>query len=254
MKTIGLFLLSVVAAVAQDLAPDSIANHVANYTVTGATGGAASFTSLFTPGQSFRLSGSGSPLGEQMSYTWTKTTATTVTLVESDNTRTNTTALTFTAPLAATFRTTSSATTTAIVGTVTFAPFPQPGAPLLNISTRVNLPANQVLNPGFVVGGTVSRRVLVRAVGPTLGTAFGVPGSMADPSLVVFRGQTQIATNNDWGGGATLIAAFASVGAFALPVASLDAALLLTLTPGSYTAQVRGTGAGEVIVEVYFVD
>jgi hypothetical protein len=250
MKTIVLFLLSVVTAVAQDLAPDLIANHVANYNVTGA----ASFTSLFTPAQSFRLSSSGSPLGEPMSYTWTRTTATTVTLVETDNARTNTTALIFTTPLTATFRTTSSATTTAMVGTVTFAAFPQPGAPLLNISTRVVLPANAVLNPGFVVGGTVSRRVLVRAVGPTLGTAFGVPGSMADPSLTVFRGQTQIATNNDWGGGAALIAAFSSVGAFALPVASLDAAVLLTLTPGNYTAQVRGTAAGDVLVEVYFVD
>ena len=40
----------------------------------------------------------------------------------------------------------------------------------------------------------------------------------------------------------------------ALPVASLDAALVLTLTPGPYTAQVTGTGAGQVIVEVCFVD
>lgn len=77
---------------------------------------------------------------------------------------------------------------------------------------------------------------------------------MADPSVTVFRGQTQIAANNDWGGGATLTAVFASVGAFALPVASLDAALVLTLAPGDYTAQIKGTGAGEVIVEVYFVD
>jgi hypothetical protein len=254
MKNLVLFLVSVVAAVAQELAPESIANHVANYTLTGAAGGAASFTGLFTPGQSFRLSGSGEPLGEPMTYIWTKTTATTATLVETDGTRTNTTALTFTAARTATFRTTSSATTTALTGTVVFAPFPQPGAPLINISTRVILGAGQVLNPGFVVGGTITRRVLVRAVGPTLGTAFAVPGSMADPSLTVFRGQTQIAANNDWGGGAALSAVFASVGAFALPVASLDAALLLTLTPGNYTAQVRGTGAGEVIVEVYFVD
>jgi hypothetical protein len=39
-----------------------------------------------------------------------------------------------------------------------------------------------------------------------------------------------------------------------LPVASLDAAVLPSLTPGNYSAQVRGTTAGEVIVEVYFVD
>lgn len=42
-------------------------------------------------------------------------------------------------------------------------------------------------------------------------------------------------------------------GAFALPAASRDAALVLRLNPGSYTAQVVG-GAGEVLVEVYFID
>lgn len=254
MKLLLLLLASAIAAVAQEPAPDAIANHVANYTLTGSAGGTASFTTLFTPGQSFRLSGTGSPLGEGMTYTWEKTGPSTATLVERLGTRTDTTAVTFTGPLTGTFRTTSSATTAALVGTVVFSAFPQPGAPLVNISTRAALAAGQVLTPGFVVGGTQPRRVLVRAVGPTLGTAFGVPGSMADPSLAVFRGQTQIAANNDWGGGAALTALFASVGAFVLPVASLDAAVVLTLTPGNYTAQVRGTGAGEVIVEVYFVD
>lgn len=249
-KTLPLFLMSVVAACAQEFAPESIANHVANYTLTGA----ASFTTLFTPGQSFRLAASGAPLGDAMTYTWSKTTATTATLVETDGTRTNTTALTFTAPLTATFRTTSSATTNAVVGSVAFAAFPQPTAPLVNLATRATLAANQILTPAFVVGGTVPRRVLIRAVGPTLGTAFNVPGAMADPSLTVLRGQTQVGANNDWGGGAQLTAVFTSVGAFALPVSSLDAAVVLTLTPGAYTAQVRGTGAGEVLVEVYFVD
>ena len=51
-----------------------------------------------------------------------------------------------------------------------------------------------------------------------------------------------------------LAATFAAVSAFALPLDSLDAALVLTLAPGPYTARVNGTGAGEVIVEVYFVD
>ena len=254
MKTLVLFLISVGTLLAQEFAPESIANHVANYAVTGSAGGSASFTSLFTPAQSFRVSTSGTPISEPMAYTWTKTTATTATLVETDGTRTNTTAVTFTGPLTGTFRATSSTTTAALTGTVTLASIPQPGPPLINISTRANLAANQVLSPGFVVGGTISRRVLIRAVGPTLGTAFNVPGSMADPSLAVFRGQTQIAANNDWGGGSALATIFSSVGAFALPVASLDAALVLTLAPGNYTAQVRGTAAGEVIVEVYFVD
>lgn len=255
MKLPLLFLASAALLCAQDFAPESIANHAVNYSTPSAIGGASTVNSgLFTAAQSFRFSTSGAPLTDPMSFTWTKTGATTATLVETDSARTLTTALTFTAPLTASFRTTSTTSTVAQIGTATFSPIPQPGPPLVNISTRAALTAGQVLNAGFVVGGTVPRRVLVRAVGPTLGTAFNVPGSMADPSLTIFRVTTQIGANNDWGGSAALISTFTSVGAFGLPVSSLDAALVMTLAPGPYTAQVRGTGAGEVIAEVYFVD
>lgn len=122
-------------------------------------------------------------------------------------------------------------------------------APLMNISARAVLAAGQVLTPGFVIGGTEPRRVLIRAVGPGL-AALGVPGTMENPSLSVFSGQTQIAANDDWD--SKLAPIFSGVGAFTL--ASRDAALLLTLAPGSYTAQVRGDGAGDVLLEIYFVD
>jgi hypothetical protein len=61
--------------------------------------------------------------------------------------------------------------------------------------------------------------------------------------------------NDNWGGTPALTAAFAAVGAFVLPPASKDAALLATLAPGDYTAQVAGTGNtnGLVLVEVYEV-
>jgi len=64
-----------------------------------------------------------------------------------------------------------------------------------------------------------------------------------------------INSNDNWGGGAALVAAFASVGAFGLDAASRDAALLLSLTPGSYTAEVgaAGSGSGTALVEVYEV-
>ena len=244
-------LTTALIAVAQDLAPLAFDKQAANFVVTSVP--ASSFTVIYTAGQSFRLSPSGAPVGTVQTFAWQKTSPTTATLTETLGTQTTTTAITFTSASTATFRTTSSATIGADTGTVTFGSFAQP-APLLNISTRAVLAAGQVLNPGFVVGGLISRRVLVRAVGPTLGTAFGVQGSMADPSLIVFRGATQIADNNNWGGAADLAVVFAAVGAFALPVASLDAAVLLTLAPGNYTAQVRGTAAGDVLVEVYFVD
>ncbi|MBC7367159.1 MAG: hypothetical protein H7343_10185 [Undibacterium sp.] len=133
------------------------------------------------------------------------------------------------------------------------APAVAPVAPLQNISTRAQLAPGGSLNPGFVIGGSLPRRVLVRAVGPGL-TPFGVTGVMANPTLAIFSGQTQIATNDDHAGATAAVAA--AVGAFALPQTSRDAALVLTLAPGSYTALIRG-GAGEggdVLAEIYFVN
>jgi hypothetical protein len=106
---------------------------------------------------------------------------------------------------------------------------------------------------GFVIGGATPRKVLVRAIGPTL-ASFGVGGVVADPRLALFTGQTQIAANDNWGGDAALSAAFVQVGAFALAADSKDAAILVTLDPGSYTAQVSGVGGtGVALVEVYEV-
>ena len=131
-----------------------------------------------------------------------------------------------------------------------------PPAPLMNLSTRVALGAGGVLNPGFVIGGSASRRVLIRAIGPGL-AAFGVTGVMANPKLTVFSGALEAGANDDWGGDAQLNATFIAVGAFGLPSASRDAALVLTLAPGAYTVAVRGATpaeAGEVLFEVYFVE
>jgi hypothetical protein len=129
-------------------------------------------------------------------------------------------------------------------------------APLMNLSTRATLVAGGVLNPGFVIGGTSPRRVLIRAIGPGL-VAFGVSGTLPNPTLAVFNGALQVAANNGWGGGAELNGTFVAVGAFGLASASKDAALLLTLSPGAYTATIRGATAnetGEVLLEVYFVE
>jgi hypothetical protein len=62
-------------------------------------------------------------------------------------------------------------------------------------------------------------------------------------------------TNDNWGGGSALATAFGNVGAFALGATSRDAALLVTLQPGNYTAQVSGVNgtAGRAQVEVYEV-
>ncbi|MBL9186968.1 MAG: PQQ-binding-like beta-propeller repeat protein [Opitutaceae bacterium] len=132
---------------------------------------------------------------------------------------------------------------------------------LINVSarTQVGTGAN-ILIAGFVVGGTGTKQVLVRAIGPTL-AAFGVPGTLADPRLQLFSGPTQIQENDNWGASpnaAQIATVSASVGAFPLALESRDAVLLLTLQPGSYTAQVSGLGSaavntGVAIVEVYEV-
>ncbi|MBI5769878.1 MAG: right-handed parallel beta-helix repeat-containing protein [Verrucomicrobia bacterium] len=125
---------------------------------------------------------------------------------------------------------------------------------LINVSVLKQISAGGSLTAGFVIAGSGSRQVLVRAVGPALSAApFSVSGAMADPQIALFNGPAQITANDNWGGGAGLASAFSAVGAFALPAGSRDAALLSGLGPGNYTAQVTGAaGAGGwVLVEVY---
>lgn len=126
---------------------------------------------------------------------------------------------------------------------------------LLNVSVLKTIPAGAVLTAGFVIRGNTTKTILLRAVGPTLST-FNVGGPMADPKLTVYRGDgTVVATNDNWNGTAALKSAFGLVGAFGLDGTTKDAALLLNLAPGSYTAEATSTNpaAGAAIVEVYEV-
>jgi hypothetical protein len=123
---------------------------------------------------------------------------------------------------------------------------------LVNVSVLKQLGSGVTV--GFVLAGAAARTVLIRAVGPTLGTApFNLGGVATDPQLALYTGATHTAENNDWGGTASLSAAFAQAGAFAFPAGSRDAALIATLAPGNYSVQVSSVGAtaGIVLVEVY---
>ena len=130
---------------------------------------------------------------------------------------------------------------------------------LINLSVLKQINVGEILTAGFVIAGSATKNVLIRAVGPALGGApFNIPGVMADPQLVLYQSGVvaPLTSNNDWGGGTALATAFASVGAFAFSNAtSKDAALLVTLQPGNYTAQVTGVNgsAGLALVEVYEV-
>ncbi len=143
-----------------------------------------------------------------------------------------------------------------------------------NISTRgVTNGGNQILIGGFVVANPTgapanqTRQMLIRVVGPTLTAApFNFTGALGNPQLEVFNAAGQsILTNDNWGtqnanaaANTTAVQALTQattrVGAFSLVQGSQDAAILATLTPGSYTVQARGPAAnssGVVLIEVY---
>jgi RHS repeat-associated protein len=130
---------------------------------------------------------------------------------------------------------------------------------LVNISNRGGVGTGpNIMIPGFVLNGTGTKQVLVRAIGPTLGD-FGVQGVLEDPELSVVSGGTEIDANDNWGeasNAAELAAAATRVGAFPLEATSGDAATLLDLDPGSYTVKVSGvaSGTGVALVEVYDAD
>jgi hypothetical protein len=129
------------------------------------------------------------------------------------------------------------------------------GARAVNFSFRAQVAnGSAVLTAGFVVTGDNLKRVLIRAIGPTL-ASFNVGTPIPDPVLTIFAGTLSIAQNQQWGGQAALSSTFTDVGAFALPSASADSAVVLNLPPGDYTALVTSaSGAtGLTMIEIYEV-
>jgi hypothetical protein len=135
-------------------------------------------------------------------------------------------------------------------------------AEVINISTRGEIGTqSDVLIAGFVINGSVPKRVLIRGIGPTLGD-FNVPGTIVDPKLELFAARNgaqapPFVINNDWqdDDGPAIAAAGAVTGGFPLADGSADAAILIWLEPGTYTAKVSGNdgGTGVGLVEVYEV-
>jgi sugar lactone lactonase YvrE len=125
-----------------------------------------------------------------------------------------------------------------------------------NISTRARVDTgSNIAIAGFVISGTESKPVLIRAIGPTL-AAFGITSALGNPKLELFRGSTSIATNTVWATGgntAAVVAATTQAGGFPLAAASADSVIFTTLPPGNYTAQVSAASgaAGVALIEVY---
>jgi hypothetical protein len=135
-------------------------------------------------------------------------------------------------------------------------PTPSPGperSQPLNISTRLRVETDQnVMIGGFIINGSASKQVIIRAIGPSL-AQFGVTGVLADPVLELHGAQGALITTNDnWQSAnkqAIIDAGFA-------PQDNLESAILTTLAPGSYTAIVSGKNgtSGVGLVEVYDLD
>jgi hypothetical protein len=148
-------------------------------------------------------------------------------------------------------------------------------AALGNISTRSRvLTGDNVMIGGFIIDGLAPLRVLVRSRGPSMGGApFFVPGTLGNPLLRLFSGQTVIAENDNWQATLTCFG-FVCEGAAEIvntgldpcqpnpgqagppPNCALESAIIITLPPGPYTGIVSGAdgGTGVGLVEVFEVD
>jgi hypothetical protein len=123
-------------------------------------------------------------------------------------------------------------------------------AEVANISTRGEVRSgDEVMIGGFILGGGSSRRMLVRALGPSL-TSGGVSGTLSDPVLDLYDSQgARLTSNDNWRSDQEQ----EINGTGIAPEDHREAATLQTLPPGAYTAVVRGAGetTGVALVEVY---
>ena len=120
----------------------------------------------------------------------------------------------------------------------------------LDISTRLHVETGQHVGiAGFIISGSTSKKIIVRALGPTL-AQFGVPGVLQDPVLELYDASNNLIAFDDNWKDAQQSEVQASGYA---PGADHEAAIVLTLAPGNYTAVVRGANAtiGTALLEVH---
>lgn len=125
-----------------------------------------------------------------------------------------------------------------------------PAAKVLNVSTRLQVGSgDQALICGFIVTGPFPKRVIVRAVGPSL-TQAGVTGALQDPTLELHDASGAIiAANDNWKDSQQTEIAATGVA----PKNDGESAIVRILAPGNYTAVVAGKngGTGVGVVEAY---
>jgi len=136
---------------------------------------------------------------------------------------------------------------------------PDTASILGNISSRAFVQTgDNVMIGGFIVQGTASKRVIIRAIGPEL-TQYGVPNALANPTLELHDSTgALIATNDNWRttiiGGIITTNQVREITASGLaPADGRESAIIAELPAGNYTAILRGVNdtTGVALVEVY---
>ncbi|MEY2501167.1 MAG: hypothetical protein QOI07_1501 [Verrucomicrobiota bacterium] len=127
----------------------------------------------------------------------------------------------------------------------------------LNISVRSRVgTGTDVLISGFINTGTAAKKVILRALGPSLQQS-GVANFLSDPVLELHGADgSLITTNNDWRENTAQQQQDIVANQLA-PPSDLESAIVITLQPGTYTAVVKGQGStppGVAVLEVYDVD
>ena len=117
---------------------------------------------------------------------------------------------------------------------------------LLNISTRARVETGENATiAGFIVQGTKSKKVLIRGLGPSL----PITGALSNPILDLYDSTGRhLASNDDW-----ISTRLAILSSSIPPTSPREAALLMTLQPGAYTAIVRDKDnqPGLTLIETY---
>jgi hypothetical protein len=129
----------------------------------------------------------------------------------------------------------------------------KPFGQLLNVSARLHTgTGDNVLIGGFIVSGADSKKVIIRALGPSL-TSYGVAGALADP-IVELHDHTGaiIASNDNWKD----TQQSQIVATNLAPHDDHESAIVITLAPGAYTAIAHGVSntSGVVLLEIYDLD
>lgn len=134
---------------------------------------------------------------------------------------------------------------------LTLEALPPTGNTLVNLSTRGTVQTgDNVLIGGFIIPGLEPKKVVVRAIGPSL-TGSAISNPLANPTLTLFNGAgTQIAFNDDWIDSPDKQAIIDTTLA---PKNDKESAILQRLTPGNYTVRVAGVNntTGIALVELY---